>query len=460
VTGSIAAAAADLRSGRTTCAQLAVEALESLRRWEPHMNAWIDFSTPLALAHARRLDHELESGHDRGPLHGIPIGVKDNILTADFPTTCASRAPMPATASRASGAEADSVTALRDAGAIIIGKTNLHELAMGNPYIGEVANPFDLSRNASGSSSGTAAATAAGTIFGGLGTDSGGSIRLPAAVCGVVGFKPAYSRVSLRGLLGGSYTMDHIGPIARSVDDVRLIYSVIRSAGPSPAETARTDRIVVGHVTRLSMADPDEEITARVGEAAERLARQGMEVREVSLEGLELLPYAAIGYAWPEISSHHRAGLRGQRKVYGDAVRPLLDLGEIISARQYGLAQRSRSYFLRQVISGMAGVDVLLMPTTPMTAGPMVADADTKAVVGGDSPDLFRFTRYTLPWNVIGFPAMSVPCGLDGDGLPIGAQLVARPRDEELVFTVASAHEAAFDWGWPQHPTPVAGVEA
>jgi aspartyl-tRNA(Asn)/glutamyl-tRNA(Gln) amidotransferase subunit A len=444
---AIKSAAAELRAATTTCERLVSRAVESLEKWEPRLNAWISYSAEIALKDARRLDQELASGRDRGPLHGIPVGVKDNIATADFPTTCASTLPP----SQGSRHDADSVQRLREAGAVVIGKTNLHEQAMGNPYVSEVGNPFDLRYNASGSSSGTAAATAAGTIFGGLGTDSGGSIRLPAAVCGVVGFKPTYGRTSLAGLVGGCYTMDHIGLIARFVDDAAILYEALVPGSRQPA-ASQPERLVVGLVTEISMGDPSPAVEGAVGSAAERLGAAGVEVRQVRLEGIELLPYAAIGYAWPEISAHHRSTLRSRRSDYGDAVRPLLDLGEIISGRQYLVAQRSRSHFIRQVELAMTGVDALLMPTTPITAGPRIEDADTETVVGGDSPDLFRFTRYTLPWNVTGYPAVTVPAGKDEHGLPIGAQIVARPHQDELVLELARLHEARLEWSWPQPP--------
>ena len=443
---SIASAGADLRAGRTSCARLVGEAIESLEAWEPRLNAWICYSAERAIQEAESLDAELRHGRDRGPLHGIPVGVKDNIATADFPTTSSTKVRPPGD----NRYDADAVRRLREAGAIVIGKTNLHELAMGNPYVSEVGNPFDLSHNASGSSSGTAAATAAGTIRGGLGTDSGGSIRLPSAICGVVGMKPTQGRVSLAGLLGGCYTMEHIGPITRTVDDARLFYEALIADGNDVVE--RADHPVVGLVVEMSMGDPSSAVVAAVESVAKRLTNAGAEVRETRLMGLELLPYAAIGYAWPEISAQHQVTIRTQRSAYGDAVRPLLDLAEILSARQYLLAQRSRRYFVSKVNEAMAGVDALLMPTTPMTAGPRFEDADTETVVGGDSPDLFKFTRYTLPWNVAGFPAITIPAGKDGGGLPIGAQLVTRPYREDLLFQLARAHEERFTWTWPEIP--------
>lgn len=443
---TIKQAGEELRSGSSTVRGLVEEALGSIAEWEGALEAWACFGGDHVLAEAERLDRALESGEDLGPLHGIPIGVKDVITTEAFPTLCGSKALSPEPRST----DAEAVRRLRAAGAIVVGKNTTHEMALGTPWASVVGNPYDLTRNASGSSSGTSAATAVGSIFGGIGTDSGGSIRLPAAVCGVVGLKPTYGRVPHDGVLTPPRTLDHLGPIARTAADARALFEVIADGSRSRSSGNQS---VVGLVVEMSMAQPDRAVENRVREGVERLAKAGHEVKEVRISGLDLLPNSAVIYAYSEMSQQLTEVLRNSRDRIGKAIRPLLDLGQIISLRQYLIAQRSRHYFRRRVEEAMAGVDVLAMPTMPTGPGPRDPDVDAVQVIGtGESPDLFALIRYTLAWDVLGYPAIAIPCGLDDDGLPVGLQLVARPHQDEMLLDLADEHERMMTWNWPQHP--------
>jgi aspartyl-tRNA(Asn)/glutamyl-tRNA(Gln) amidotransferase subunit A len=440
---AIREAGVQLRKGELSAVDLVANAVESLEQWEPYLHAWASYDPELALRAAEERDKELLDGVDRGSLHGIPIAVKDNLTTIDYETRCGSKV---FASSSKSKADAASVARLRDAGAIVLGKTRLHEHAMGNPYVSDVTNPYSREHNASGSSSGTAAAVAAGTVAGGLGTDSGGSVRLPSAVCGVSGLKPTYGRVSLDGVLGSPVTMDHVGPIARYVEDVFLLFDALDMSPRPPLDQPS----VVGVISDIGSADPAPAVRASVMQVAERLAERGLETREIELGGLELLPYAAIAIAYAEISSQQRQNLRDRSGALGAAIRPLLRLGSLVTADDYLLAQRARTVFSRTVAKAFdAGVDVLIMPTTPLTAGHALDDVNQTIVVGGEEPDLFRFTRFTLPWNLTGHPALTVPCGIDESGLPIGVQLVARRNAESHLRTVGLMCEEDREWLWP-----------
>jgi aspartyl-tRNA(Asn)/glutamyl-tRNA(Gln) amidotransferase subunit A len=453
-----------VRRGDTSSAALVEECFERIRALEADFHAFISLDYERARGEAAELDHELETGRDRGPLHGIPVSVKDNIATAGFPTTFGSAIGR----GFQSGGDAEVVRRLKAAGAVVVGKNNLHEFALGptnaNAVYGDVPNPWDLSRIPGGSSGGSAAAVALGEVFASLGSDSGGSVRMPAAMCGLVGLKPTHGRVSLRGLLGGAPSMDHIGPLTRGVRDAAYVHDAIAGydpedpesePGPVPSVVAEIGKGVaglrIGVVADQSMGAVRDEIVAAVKKSAAALAEAGAEVSFTTIDAVELAPYAAVAVAYPEVSAVHGEWIRHRRQDYAADIRPLIDLGQIFSASQYMLAQRSRRHLVRQLDLALEPFDVVAMPTTAVTAGrrdgvpePLPGDAGTST--------LFTLIRFTVLFNMTGYPALSIPCGLDQKGLPIGLQLAGRPDSEPLLMRVASALEAAQPW--PPAPTP------
>lgn len=454
-------AGAELRAGRVSSLDLVERSLQTIDALEGEFHAFISYDAELARTTASALDDELKRGHSRGPLHGIPVSVKDNIATADFPNTFGSKIGRGYQAK----ADAEVVRKLKAAGAIVLGTNNLHEFALGptndNAEFGSVPNPWDRSRIPGGSSGGSAVAVAIGEVFASLGSDSGGSVRMPAAMCGLVGLKPTHGRVSLRGLLGGAPSMDHIGPLARTVRDAAYVHDAIAGHDPEdpesrPGEAPPTASAVgesisglrIGVIANDCMGPLHPEIAAAVTRAASDLERAGARITPTSIDSVEMAPFAAVAIAYPEVGAAHRSWIRERRADYSDEIRPLIDLGQIFSARQYLLAQRSRRHLVRQLDRALEPFDLILTPTTAITAGrrdgvaePLPGDSETSV--------LFQLIRFTVLFNMTGYPALSVPCGLDSRGLPIGLQLAGRPDSEALLLRVAGALEEIRPWSLP-----------
>jgi aspartyl-tRNA(Asn)/glutamyl-tRNA(Gln) amidotransferase subunit A len=402
-----------------------------------------------AMAAAR----EIEAGQWRGPLHGIPIGIKDNYLTEDMPTTAGSTAPGLAFPKR----DAATVARLRSAGAIMIGKTRTHEFAWGN-VTPPVANPWDLGRVPSGSSGGSGAAVAAGLCPAALGSDTGGSIRMPAAACGTVGLKPTFGRVSRDGIIPHSWSLDHAGPLARSVADVAHVLQVL--AGYDPRDPACQDRPVprytdalTGSVRGLRLGvirnhffeDLQEDVERAVEQAILDLARAGATVHEVRMP---LLAYGLGAIFAIELASstayHDRSLRQGRAAHFQPDVRALVEMGRLVTGADYLKAEQFRAALMAEFSRLFATVDVVVVPTTPITA--WKHGEWTVPVAGRQESVLAASWRLTYPFNLTGLPAISVPCGFDRDGLPIGLQIAAAPFREPLVLQVAHAYEQAHEW--------------
>jgi aspartyl-tRNA(Asn)/glutamyl-tRNA(Gln) amidotransferase subunit A len=350
---------------------------------------------------------------------------------------------------------------LFEAGAVSLGKTNLHEWAFGvttnNPHFGATRNPWAGERIPGGSSGGSAAALAAGLAFGSIGSDTGGSIRIPAALCGIVGLKPTYGRVSLRGAIPLAWTLDHPGPMARTVRDAALLLQAIaRYDALDPVSVdvpvddylaeidagARGLRIgVVGgrFMTRFGPEEqPAPEVAAAVRAAADLLAREGAIVEAVELPNTDELRLTQLVILGTEAGAFHRERIAAHRDGYGTDVAQRIDAGLTRTASEYALARRTRDELRRAYASALAGWDAVLLPTTPTTA-PLRDGEDAIAAAA-------RLTVYTSPFNLTGLPAISIPCGFDAMGLPIGLQLVARPWAEARLLRVARAYERATPW--------------
>ena len=456
------ALAAAVRDKRVSPVELVRECLTRIERGNPTLRAFITVDAGGALAAARALEADAVAGRFRGPLHGVPVAHKDLCMIPGLPTSCGTRTPdyfrsdIPCTAA----------ARLTGAGAIVLGKLNMTELAMGpfgdNAHHGDVQNPWKPGHASGGSSSGSGAAVAAALVAGAIGSDTGGSIRLPAACCGVVELKATYGRVSRAGAMALSWTMDHIGPLAATVSDAALLFEAMAGHDPAdPTSSPRSLGSIVGGldapVAGLRAGVPEAyffdqlhpEVDAAVRAAISTIATLGIGVDRVKLPDVAALSReCSTPIVAAEAATEHGPLLRERREDVQPVVYARASAGFSVSAVQYLQAQRLRERFAREfVASAFADADVLLMPTIPE---PAPAYAVAKA---GSVEDIVarmgRFSRLTRPLNAAGVPAVSVPCGWTPDGLPLALQIVGRPFDEATVLRVARAYERAADWRRP-----------
>ena len=450
----IAEAAAALRARRCSATELAQAHLARIERLNPRLNVYLTVTAERALADARRATDELGRGIDRGPLHGVPIGLKDIVDTAGIRTTCGSKVH----AAHVPSADAAVARKLADAGAVLLGKLATHEYAFGvttnNPHWGPTRNPWDTTRIPGGSSGGSGAAVAARIACGAIGTDTGGSIRIPAAVCGVVGLKPTYGRVSKTGVFPMSYLFDHVGPLTRTVEDAALMLGAIAGYDAGDATTvpvpiddycARLAEGVRGlriGVPRNLFAPVDAAVLASVEEALATLARLGATVREVTVP--ELPTTGMLELIIAEAKEIHADTLAHRMDDLGTDLQLYLSapIGDAVWMAQVLRQVREYTATLRTVLRDE--VDLLALPTCPIGAPPI--GADVCDVGGVELQTFFALAQRTAPFNAAGLPALSVPCGFTPDGLPIGLQIVGRPFDETTVLRAGHAYEQATDW--------------
>ncbi len=425
-------AGAALRSGQTTCVGLVQAALARVEELNPKLNAFITITGDQARARARELDIELAAGHDRGPLHGMPIAHKDLVCTKGIRTTSGSKL----FADYVPDYDADVVKRLNAAGAISIGKLGLHELAYGvtssNPHFGAVRNPWNPECIPGGSSGGSGAAVATGMVFMATGTDTGGSIRIPAAYCGTVGLKPTYGLVSRRGVRPLGFSLDHVGPLTRTVRDMELTMAAIADM----REVAEPSTLRVG----LPEGYYFDRIDPEVKEAVLRAART-VEVVPVKTPDIEALNTVGRVILLAEGS----AALENQharRDQFGPDVLALLDQGRLIPATDYVNAQRLRKQFVDEFRKLFQTIDILLTPTLPMVA-PKIGQLTVE--LAGETVDTrLATTRFVRGINVLGLPALSIPCGFSKSGLPIGVQLIGRAFEDRLVMRFGARLEASM----------------
>ena len=427
--GSIAAAAAALRAGRVTSRELVESSLLAVDKFDPELNAVAHLLADEARAEAAALDVEAESGHWRGPLHGIPITVKDVIDVAGAPTRAGSAAYLDRPV-----ADAAAVARARAAGAVVLAKVTTHEFALGvtSP---QSRNPHDPTRIPGGSSGGSAIAVATGMGLGSIGTDTRASIRVPAALSGVVGFKPTAGSVATTGVVPLSWTMDHVAFMATTVEDAALMVDVVCGAGRDLAGFAGAPvaGLRVG-VPRSTFLGAEAMVEAQVEAALATLGRLGCRVVDVarpSIADLEATNATGLIVSRCEAATFHRA-LGADRSLYWEEVADQLEAAADVLAMDYIDAQRRRGELARTFLALFDAVDVLAMPTAPIVAPPVEDFAE----------HLTLLSRNAIPWSLVGFPAVSVPCGRPGQ-LPVGLQLVARPGREDLLVAVGSALEAA-----------------
>jgi aspartyl-tRNA(Asn)/glutamyl-tRNA(Gln) amidotransferase subunit A len=443
---SIAALAPRIARRELSAERLTGETLERIAQVNPRINAFITVLADAALTDARRLDRDVARGHYLGPLHGVPVSVKDLVDIGGVPTTAASRVRRAHVARR----DAAVVERLRAAGAIIIGKTNLHEFAYGttseDSAYGPVRNPRDTSRSAGGSSGGSAAAIVAGLCAGSIGTDTGGSIRIPAAACGIVGLKPTYAEVPCRGVVPLSRSLDHVGPMAADVASTWVLYQAIAGAPPSlptfiPAR-ARSDvkdmRCAVPRRYFLDLLDAD--VRARFEDTIDRLRQAGAAISDTDIPHAEAVPTVYLHIQLPESSAYHAATLEREPESYTPGVRLRLEMGRYVLAEDYVRAQQGREVLQLEVDAALADVDALALPTLPIPA-PFLGQASVR-LDGADVPVRAAMLRLTQLFDISGHPAISLPCGETPAGLPVGLQLVGRRGHTADLLGVALACEA------------------
>ena len=453
---SLAQAAEGLKQRKLSPVELTEAHLERIQRLDPMLNSYITVTAEMALQQARQAEAELQrgetgAGQPLGALHGIPLALKDLYETRGVRTTAGSK--------HFSGyipeEDAAVVTKLKAAGAVLLGKTNMHEIALGltnlNPHYGACHNPWALERVPGGSSGGSAAALAARLCLGALGSDTGGSIRTPAALCGVVGLKPTRGRVSLRGVIPLSWNLDHAGPMARRVLDAAILLDVI--AGYDPLDPYCLDAPVDDYTAgiqdgirswRIALADDDyfdrtqPDVLQAVKSAAQTFEALGARVEATPFPDIYQAALANGMMVISDAAAFHASRLLENPQDFGADVLQRLHNGADLPLTEYISARRTQTLLTRQFAQFFENYDLLLMPTTPVTAPP---------IEGPDAVELARLlTRFTAPFNLTGLPALSLPCGFTPEGLPIGLQLIGPHWGEARVLRAGYAYEQATDW--------------
>ena len=442
-----------------------VEATEAclarIEAWQPRVNAFLRLYKDKALAQAKAMDTELAAGKRRGPLHGVPMAHKDMYYRKGELSTGGSEirrnwiAPVTATV----------LEKLDAAGVVELGFLNMAEFAAGptghNEHHGHCRNPWDHSRVTGGSSSGSGASVAARLVYGALGSDTGGSIRLPAAACGVVGMKATYGRVSRAGAVARSWSLDHVGPLTRTVrDNARMLAAIAghdsndstTSEKPVPDYEAELGNGIAGLKVGLALPNDgpvplDAGIGKAVQAAADTLGRLGAKVAAVTLPDFTALYRAAEVMVKCEAAAMHRPWMEKTPELYANQVRTRMEAGFFIPATQYIDALRLRAHFVKEFLStSMEGLDAVVLPAIPFPL-PTIEETDTENKGG---PAVLKmvagFTGLTRPFNTLGVPALSLPCGFDANGAPIGLQLVGRPFDEALLYRIGHAYQGATDF--------------
>jgi aspartyl-tRNA(Asn)/glutamyl-tRNA(Gln) amidotransferase subunit A len=449
----IADAGRALRRGALSPVDLTRACLERIEALNPRLNAFITVTADAALATARERAQELARGRPRGPLHGIPLALKDNIDTAGVRTTAAAKG----FGSRVPATDAAVVTRLKDAGAILLGKLNMDECAYGvtstSGFTGAVSNPWDPARVAGGSSGGPAAAVAAGLCHGALGTDTGGSIRQPAAWCGITGLKPTAGLVSARGVIPLAWSLDHVGPMTRTAADAALLLRAIAGFDPlDPASVDHPAEDYTGELTRSTRRlrlglprgdwfhDLDPEVEAAVTAALAVLRDLTAGIREVDLP-----PVPSLSLLFVEAAAYLKPALDADPAGFSPGIHALVETGGRISATNYAEAKRQLALARHAVRAVFADVDLLVTPTTPDLPGLQSAGAGPPR----RGPPLSA--RNTTPFNIYGLPTVSIPCGFSRSGLPIGLQVSGPAFADGTVLALAAAYQQRTGWEerWP-----------
>lgn len=450
---SMREAAEAVRRKEVSPVELTRRSLERIAADEPRLNAFARLTEARAMAAARQAEREILAGQWRGELHGVPVAVKDLYDMAGLPTTCSSRVRH----DHLAGADSACVARLEQAGAAIVGMTHTHEFAYGiiTPTTG---NPWNVAHIPGGSSGGSGATLAARGCFMAMGTDTGGSIRIPAAVCGVVGLKPTYGRVSRVGVASLSWSLDHAGPLARTVGDCAVTLGAL--AGYDPRDPGSAD-VPVGDYTAdlergvkgLRIGVPrnfffdhvEPEVEANVRAALALLEKEGAELVEVTIPMAHLIDAIEFGLCMPEASAYHRTMIRERADLYEPDVRTFLEAGMMVPAVDYIAALRQRTLMQAAWAAMFDGLDAVIGPAVPAVA--MRRDQPTITWPDGtEEPASSVYVRLSAPANITGTPSVSVPCGFGRGGLPTAFQVMGRPFGEARILRIARAYERATDW--------------
>jgi aspartyl-tRNA(Asn)/glutamyl-tRNA(Gln) amidotransferase subunit A len=438
---TITSLAPRVAAGELRAERLAEEALAAIAKLQPSLNAFITVTAEQALADARRADQEIAGGHYRGPLHGIPVSLKDLIDVAGVPTTAGSKLRE----GRLAIADAPVVRHLKHAGAVLVGKTNLHEFAFGTTSEdsgwGPARNPIDATRSPGGSSGGSAIAVATGMSVASVGTDTGGSIRIPAAACGIVGLKPGWGEVSAEGVVPLSRQLDHVGPLTRSVDDAELMFHALRGEAPGDLHDDRESLFGIklasldGYFMERLSSDVED-----VVQAAYALLRDGgVKWSSASLPHAKDIAPVYLHLVLADAAAYHATSLAERPHAYTPNVRIRLEMGRHVLGEDYARALRGREIITREVERALAGVDALVLPALSVEAPPI--GAATVTVQGGEEPVRNAMLRCMAPFNLSGHPAISLPCGSTAAGLPVGLQIIGHAGRTPDLLRVARAVE-------------------
>ncbi|HEV2396552.1 MAG TPA: amidase [Candidatus Sulfotelmatobacter sp.] len=448
---TIAEVSQRLRRKEISPVEITRHCLSQIEKFNPALNAFITVTGESALAQAHAAENEITRGEWRGPLHGIPVALKDLIDTAGVRTTSASALH----ASRVPVEDAQIVRRLRQAGTVIVGKNNLHEFAYGGSslisHFGEVHNPWNVGQIAGGSSGGSAASIPPGMAYAAIGTDTAGSIREPAALCGCVGLKPTYGRVSSRGVIPLSTSLDHVGPLVATVEDAAIVLEAI--AGYDSADLTSREVPVADYVSatkedakslRVGIARNYffEELDPEVGSATEH-ALHGVETLVAIVKEVQLEPPTDRTLQAAESYAYHAENVARHPDSYQPETLRRIRTGQKVSAAEYIQRRHELEEARRNIRHAFADVDLIVTPTTPI---PAPSIADLKASPEALRPAELKLLRNTRPFNVWGLPAISVPCGFTQAGLPIGLQIAGPHWREDLVLRLAHAYEQATAW--------------
>jgi aspartyl-tRNA(Asn)/glutamyl-tRNA(Gln) amidotransferase subunit A len=432
--------------------------LERIAQTDDVLRAYISVYEDEARSVAGAAETMIRAGHRLGPLHGVPIALKDNIAVAGLRTTAGSRI----LGEWVPDEDATVAARLKGAGAVVLGKTNMHEFAWGgtsaNPHYGFVRNPWNTDRFPAGSSGGSGVAVAARTCFGAIGTDTGGSIRLPSAVNGITGIRPTIGRVSNHGVVPLAWSMDTVGPMTRSAQDCALMFGVIAGHDPKDDGSATVPladytadlglgvrRLRIGVISDYFFSHLQPAVLESVQAALRTFEELGAVVVDVDVAHIHGNISAQLTVESCEPSTYHQGWLRERPEDYGEDVRLLLELGELHLATHYLQAQRYRTLLRRQFLDAFKHVDVFVCPTLPFTATPI--GATTVVIENGVEEDMLSaIMQYTGVPSLTGLPSLALPCGFDGDGLPIGMQVIGRPFDEATLFRVGAAFQETTDF--------------
>ncbi len=458
LTLTIAQAAPKLERRELSPVELTEAMLARIAAVNKQLNAYITVCDQQAREAAQAVERLIRAGYYLGPLHGIPIALKDNIYTRGVRTTAGAKI----LADFVPDEDATVTARLKRAGAIIVGKANMHEFAWGgttdNPHYGTCRNPWNPERFPAGSSGGSGAAVAARTCLGALGTDTGGSIRLPSAVNGIVGIRPTIGRVSNYNVVPLAWTMDTVSPMTRTVEDCLTMFEVVAGHDPLDAHSAQVPvadyraelgrgmrGLRIGLIRDYSLTHVQKAVGDAVRSALEAMERLGAQVEEIAMPSIHGNISAQLTIESCEPSTYHQEWLRARPQDYGEDVRTLLEMGEMYLATHYLQAQRYRSVLRKEFLAGFKQVDVFVTPTLPFTATPCGA---TEVVIENDRKEdmLSAIMQFTGVPSLAGLPALSLPVGFDPDGMPVGMQIIGRPFDEGTLFRIGHAYQGETHW--------------